>query len=88
MMIYPTIPMRACIGISTVAADRACTFFCFFSVLGLQNERYDRGLLQGDSGTHSVTDSYDLNSYGSYASDASDGDHEVGPFQTTVADNK
>ncbi|CAM9674448.1 unnamed protein product, partial [Sphacelaria rigidula] len=46
------------------------------------NERYDRGLLQADSGTHSVTDSYDLNSYGSYASDA-DGDdddahHEVG----------
>lgn len=41
-----------------------------------KDERYDRGLLQGDSGTHSVTDSYDLNSFGSYA-DSDDEGHEV-----------
>lgn len=54
----------------------------------VQNERYDRGLLQGDSGTHSVTDSYDLNSYGSYASDDEDGNHEVGPVRTSIADHE
>lgn len=31
----------------------------------------------GDSGTHSVTDSYDLNSYGSYI-DSDEENHEVG----------
>lgn len=41
-----------------------------------QDERHDRGLLQGDSGTHSVTDSYDLNSYGSYI-DSDEENHEV-----------
>lgn len=41
-----------------------------------QDERHDRCLLQGDSGTHSVTDSYDLNSFGSYV-DSDEENHEV-----------
>lgn len=41
-----------------------------------QDERHDRCLLHGDSGTHSVTDSYDINSYGSYV-DSDEENHEV-----------
>ncbi|CAM9708262.1 unnamed protein product, partial [Laminaria digitata] len=42
-----------------------------------EDERHDRCLLPGDSGTHSVTDSYDLNSFGSYV-DSDEENHEVG----------
>lgn len=44
--------------------------------LHLQDDRHDQCLLPGDSGTHSVTDSYDLNSYGSYV-DSDEENHEV-----------
>ena len=47
-----------------------------FFGLSVQDERHDRCLLQGDSGTHSVTDSYDLNSFGSYV-DSDEENHEV-----------
>ncbi|CAM9533012.1 unnamed protein product [Ectocarpus fasciculatus] len=42
-----------------------------------EDDRHDQCLLPGDSGTHSVTDSYDLNSFGSFV-DSDEDSHEVG----------
>ncbi|CAN0412231.1 unnamed protein product [Pylaiella littoralis] len=42
-----------------------------------EDDRHDQCLLPGDSGTHSVTDSFDLDSYGSYV-DPDEENHEVG----------